>query len=116
MHIAIYMYIYIYVSLSTSVEYSGGRANIERTFENRYFHVSKLNVTLTQMGQMGEVYRGGDGLLGRVDGVAAMFFFFFFFFRCRYIDGRIHRCRLAWEFIFILDLYFTMVNRNLFDV
>lgn len=79
MHIAIYMYIYIYVSLSTSVEYSGGRANIERTFENRYFHVSKLNVTLTQMGQMGEVYRGGDGLLGRVDGVAAMFFFFFFF-------------------------------------
>lgn len=54
------MYVYIYASLSTSVEYSGGRANIEGTFENRYFHVSKLNVTLTQMGQMGEVYRGGD--------------------------------------------------------
>lgn len=54
------MYVCIYASLSTFVEYSGGRANIEGTFENRYFHVSKLNVTLTQMGQMGEVYRGGD--------------------------------------------------------
>lgn len=70
--------IYMYASLSTSVEYSGGRANIERTFENRYFHVSKLNVTLTQMGQMGEVYRGGDVAWASGRSVVTMFFFFFF--------------------------------------